>query len=114
MRPYQQSRSHHRNPYVHRWFGHEVYRIARQYREGEYLRVNNNYYKSLKALKLVIKEHLDEIDLHTTARERNQLLRQLAPLLTNPRSEHGAYVKGAVAGIFDIILAEGITRDDEL
>jgi len=114
MRNYKHHRSHHRNPYSHRWFALEVADVCREFREGQYLRVANNYYKSLKKLKKVIREHLDEIELHTTARERNQLLRQLEPLLSNPRSEHGAYVKGAVAGIFDIILAEGIHPHDEL
>lgn len=114
MRPYQSYRSHHRNFYSYRWFASEVYRVCREFREGQYLQTENNYYNNLKELKLVIKEHLDGIGLRTTARERNQLLRQLEPLLSNPRSEHGAYVKGAVAGIFDIILAEGVTRDDEL
>lgn len=114
MRPYQQQRSHHRNPYTHRWFSHMVYRVCREFREGQYLGTRNNYYKSLVKLKKVIREHLDEIGLRTTARERNQLLRQMEPLLSNPRSEHGDYVRGAVSGIFDIILAEGVTRDDEL
>ena len=109
MRPYQHQRSHHRNPYLHRIFATEVAHICKEFRNGF-----NNYYKSLKELKKVIREHLNEIGLHTSARERNQLLRRLEPLLSNPRSEHLAYVKGAVAGIFDIILAEGIHSHDEL
>ena len=108
MRPYQHHRSHHRNPYVHRWFGHEITLIARDFREGRSL------FDCTKELKKKIREHLVEIGLSTTARERNQLLREIQPVITNPRSEHGAYVKGAVAGIFDIILAEGVTRHDEL
>ena len=114
MRPYQRNRSHHRNPYSSRWFAHEIYRVCREFREGQYLGVENNYFLNLKELKSVIRQHLNEIGLHTSARERNQLLRQMEPLLSNPRSEHGSYVRGAVAGIFDIILAEGVTRDDEL
>jgi len=114
MRPYKHHRSHHRNPYSHRWFALEVARVCREFREGQYLRVRNNYFNNLKELKRVIREHLDEIGLQTSASERNQLLRQLEPLLSNPRSEHGAYVKGAVSGIFDIILAEGVTSHDEL
>ena len=113
MRPYQRSRSHHQNPYTHRWFAHEVYRVCREFREGQRSGRRNNLYENLKELKFLIKEHLDEIGLRTSARERNQLLRQMEPLLRNPRSEHGAYVKGAVAGIWDIILSEGVTRDDE-
>ena len=103
MRNYKHHRSHHRNPYVHRWFGHEVTRLARDFREGRSL------YDCTKSLKKKIKEHLIEIGLSTTARERNQLMLQIQPVITNPRSEHGAYVKGAVEGIFDIILAEGFT-----
>jgi len=114
MRPYQHHRSHHRNPYSHRWFATEVAHICKQFRLGQYSRLENNYFNNLKELKKVIKDHLDEIGLHTSARERNQLLRQLEPLLSNPRSEHLAYVKGAVAGIFDIVLAEGIHSRDEL
>jgi demethoxyubiquinone hydroxylase (CLK1/Coq7/Cat5 family) len=113
MRPYQHHRSHHTSFYSHRWFAIEVSRICREFREGQYLGTANNYYKRMKDLKSVIKEHLDDIGMHTSARERNQLLRQIEPLLSNPRSEHGAFVKGAVAGIFDIILAEGVTREDE-
>ena len=108
MRKYQHNRSHYRNQYSHRWFASEVAYICREYREGEYLGTPKNFYKNMKQLKKVIREHLDDIGLHTSARERNQLLKQLAPLLSDPRSEHGAYVKGAVSGIFDIILAEGI------
>ena len=114
MRPYQHQRSHHRNPYLHRIFATEVAHICREFRDGQYLQIPNNYYNNLKELKKVIREHLNEIGLHTSARERNQLLRRLEPLLSNPRSEHLAYVKGAVAGIFDIILAEGIHSHDEL
>jgi len=114
MRPYKHHRSHHRNPYSHRWFALEVARVCGEFRRGQYLGVRNNYYKNLVELKKVIREHLDEIELQTTALERNSLLRHLEPLLTNPRSEHGAYVKGIVAGVFDIILAEGVTSYDEL
>lgn len=110
MRPYQNHRSHHRNPYTHRWFAMEVARICREYREGQYLGTVNNYYNNLKELKAVIKDHLHEIGMPTSARERNSLLKHLEPLLSNPRSEHGAYVKGAVQGVWDIIFAEGITK----
>ena len=119
MRPYQHQRSHHRNPYSFRWFATEVAHICTEFRKGQYLATSEleekkNYFKNLKELKKVIREHLDDIGLHTSARERNQLLGRLEPLLINPRSEHLAYVKGAVAGIFDIILAEGIHTHDEL
>jgi len=119
MRNYNRNRSHHRNPYSHRWFALEIADVCRQFREGQYsasseLEEKKNYFKNLKALKKVIRDHLDEIGLHTTARERNQLLERMEPLLSNPRSEHGAYVKGAVSGIFDIILAEGIHSRNEL
>ena len=114
MRPYQRNRSHHRNPYHYTWFSHEIYRVCREFREGQYLGTANNYYNNLKELKAVIRQYLDDIGLRTTARERNQLLRQVEPLLSNPRSEDGRYVKGAIEGIFDIILAEGVTSYDEL
>lgn len=108
MRRYRHNRSHHRNPYLHRVFATEVAHICREFRDGEYLGTENNYYNNLKELKKAIREHLNEIGLRTSARERNQMLRQLEPLLSNPRSEHLAYVKGAVSGVFDIVLAEGI------
>ena len=76
MRPYQHQRSHHRNPYMHRIFATEVAHICREFRDGQYLQIPNNYFNNLKELKKVIREHLNEIGLHTSARERNQLLRQ--------------------------------------